>query len=338
MSYESLSKEELIEILKSLGKDRPVEITVGRVIDLYVANLEQRLRDDDISSDMVTHSVYDLLLFKAAYGHQTISQCKQFDLSGFIRDRPALKSAYSKARVSSIVVCSFNWAKEQGLIENVPYHRVKNLGPKKPRRPCTAQEYCALMRNGNRAIRRLLFFLRRTGCRTCEARLLTWADVRLDGDEPGVILERHKTSKKTGKARMFGLDAGTAAFLRNLRRQAPPLMAHVFLNTSGKPWSRRAISLHIRRMARRIGLDEGVAHRVSAYCLRHFYISQAIQAGMTTRQIADQVGHETTAVIDKIYGASSRANAAHLGRVANEATRARLREKPTKRNPTGEIA
>jgi integrase len=219
-------------------------------------------------------------------------------------------------------------AKEQGLIENVTYRRVKNLGPKKARRPCTAEEYCALMRNGHRAIRRLLYFLRRTGCRTCEARLETWNDVHLDDENPYVILERHKTSKKTGKARMFGLDRGTARFLKNLRRQAPRLMAHIFLNGEGRPWTRRAISLHIRRLALRIGIDEGVAHRVSAYCIRHFYVARAIESGMTTRQIADQIGHETTNVIDKIFGVSTRSNAAHLGRIANEATRARLRERP----------
>jgi DNA-binding XRE family transcriptional regulator len=57
-------------------------------------------------------------------------------------------------------------------------------------------------------------------------------------------------------------------------------------------------------------------------------VVQCILAGMSTRRIADQIGHQTTAMIDKIYGATTRENLANLGKIANEAVRSRLRERP----------
>jgi integrase len=337
--FDELSKEELLAIVRKLATSSTAtstEMTVGQIIDLFLAHCQGRADRNDFSHDALKNYVRELALFKAAYGSQAMKECRQHNLTAFLQAHPTWRSGWTQQRVSSTICCCFEWAKQEGLIEKNPYHRAKNLGDKKPRRPCEPWEYCRLMRNGTRAIRRILFFLRRTGCRTCEAREVTWDDVKLDGDSPHIKLDNHKTVKKTRTARAIGLDAGTANFLRNLRRQAPDGMANIFLNCEGRPWTRRALGLGVRRLAQRTGMDEGVQHRLSAYGLRHMFAVQAIECGMGTRQIADQLGHQTTNMIDKVYGAATRQRAAHLGKVANEATRSRLRErtKPLKKPDT----
>ena len=182
-------------------------------------------------------------------------------------------------------------------------------------------------------MRRATFCLRRIGIRTKEIRDLLWDDVDLGDLSPHINLEKHKTRRKTGKARKIGLDVATRNFLRALKRNQRKAIEkgeqHVFLNSYGKPWATRQVfARHLRRYAERIGLDEGVEKRVSAYCVRHTYVCDGIRAGITTRRIADQIGHTKTNVIDAVYGSSTREDVEHLSEVAEEMLRKRKRRKP----------
>ena len=170
--------------------------------------------------------------------------------------------------------------------------------------------------------------------RTCELRNLTWDEVFLDGPSPHLSLTRHKTFRTSGK-RIIGLSASTARFLRNLGQQyerrcncacetcQADISPNVFTNCHGTPWDRHTFARHLRRTAKAIGLDDGVAERISGYCLRHLFTVDAIEAGISTRMIADQLGHARTGQIDTGYGSHTRQRVEHLSSVAEEINRKR---------------
>jgi integrase len=314
-------------------------ITVKEVVALYLKSLSARVAADDYSAHGFANDSRDLALFAARFGSQTIDQCKQHDLSSWLEENPQWKSVDTKRRIVSSITACFNWAFFEELVSRSPYRRPRTLRGKtgKVRRPATHEEYVTLMRKADRPLRRALYMLRKTGMRTCEVRDLTWDEVYLDGPSPHLSIVRHKTFRQTGKPRKIGLDPSTARFLRNLKRQyarhcncdcptcQASLCPNVFTNHRGTAWSRHSLGRHLRRTAARIGLDEGVADRVTAYCLRHFFTVNAIEAGVPTRSIADQLGHAKTTTIDTVYGSHTRLRVEHLSNVAEEINRKRNR-------------
>lgn len=327
-SFESMSKEQLLAVLKTLLKRGTQDASIGQVVGLYLSFMDGRVERKEITPDYLKNVKRDLERFARVNGSKLVRECAQHMLTNFIRNNPEWKSGHKQYSVSGHICTCLAWAKEEGLIGENPFRRVKVRVHKRSRRPCTAQEYVALMKFANRALRRILLFLRRTGARTSEARALRWQDVRLDDENPHVVLATHKSYFKTGKPRFFGLDAGTAGFLAALKRQAPPGIENVFFNTNGAPWTRLSLALAFRRTRAYAGLPDDIEHRFSAYSLRHLYCVSAIKAGMSTRMIADQLGHSSTAMVDGVYGSSTRSDLPHLGKVANEAINARLRERP----------
>lgn len=312
-------------------------ITVQRVIDLYLKNLAARVADDAYSADAASLAGDVLTRFAERYGQQTIADCKQHDLSAWLTVNTQWKSVDTKRRAVSTITGCFNWALDEELIERSPYRRPSILRGKSAnvRRPATHHEYVQLMLKGSRPLRRALYILRKTGMRTCEMRGLTWDEVFLDGPSPHLSIARHKQFRQTGKPRKIGLDPSTARFLRNLAIQferrcncdcevcANDISPNVFTNCHGTPWDRHSFARHLRRCAKAIGLDEDVAARVSGYCLRHLFTVDAIEAGISTRAIADQLGHARTGTIDTVYGSHTRQRIGHLSNVAEEINRKR---------------
>jgi hypothetical protein len=172
-----------------------------------------------------------------------------------------------------------------------------------------------------RALRRALFFLRRTGCRTCELRAMRWRDV----DWPaGVIrLGEHKTARATGDVRIIGMDAATLRFLRNLHLQAGPKPddRHIFTNGRKKPLKKSALVALLRAYGRRAGVEG----QISAYGLRHLFALTAVENNISDRAIADQMGWTTTKYLSH-YSRQSRNHTTHLNKTTASIL-ARPREK-----------
>lgn len=306
------------------------ETNTTEVVRAYLAYLRVRVARDDFDPDHYANIKYRLDLFVAQF-RQPISKCRQRDVVQFVAANPQWKSAHTKKNAVTTIVGCFRWAADEeggAMIDACPYKRVKAISaiPYEPRRPASSAEYVALMRSGSRPLRRALFFLRRTGARTKEMRELRWKCVILDVTSPFILIVKPKAFRRTGKSRKIGLDTATANWLRAMRRGASD-EDFVFTNCDGTPWERRVFSRHLRRYAERIGLDEGAESRVSAYCLRHSYTVDAIEGGATTREIADQLGHSTTAMIDAVYGKHTRHREGHLGNVQKKILNCRPRHK-----------
>lgn len=306
-------------------------ITVREVASVYLDHLRARVQAGDYSADAFVGTRRELTRFADKYGKQLVSECRRQDLTSWLNANPQWNSNHTKRRVLSSILAAFRWADDEGIISVNPYRRPRLRLTVRPRRPARIPEYVSLMRHGRRPLRRALFFLRRTGARTCEMRQALWADV--DWDLGIVRLDDHKTvDAMAGQPRLIGLDPAVLRFLRNLHRRRPAeglvchcefaegrphrTNDHVFLNERHVPWDRHTLARNLRRVADRIGL----APDVTAYCLRHMFAADAIEAGVGERQLADQLGHTTTRMVSW-YARQSRQRAEHLRNVAGQVAR-----------------
>jgi integrase len=147
-------------------------------------------------------------------GHITIRNAKPFHLHNFLGEHPEYKSPWSISNVITAVKRAFNWALDMELISRNPFGRVKK--PKgKRRRPATEEEFRTLLRGAAPPLRRFIMFLAMSGCRPGEASGMKWAEVRLE--DKCVVLQNHKTSRKTGKPRRIPLVPATIKLLLWIR-------------------------------------------------------------------------------------------------------------------------
>ena len=68
---------------------------------------------------------------------------------------------------------------------------------------------------------------------------------------------------------------------------------------SGLLWGRRKMTVHLRRAARQVGIDEERASRVSAYDLRHARINALTDAGASRAGVQLLVGHRHAATTER---------------------------------------
>jgi integrase len=133
----------------------------------------------------------------------------------------------------------------------------------------------------------MLRLLVETGCRPKEACSATWAD--FDADAGVIRLERHKTGKKTGKARLIVVPPDLVVELVTLRDSGYAHPTHIFAHArsrgeasaeaereTGAPWTRPGYTGWFRelvKMAKTGGLV--LPDRITLYWLRHSYLTDA---------------------------------------------------------------
>jgi integrase len=265
-------------------------------------------------------------------GEWPVARASNDDLVRWIIANPQWKSGHAKTNnLRHISDCFLWWEDETGTRPPFRWRRLPKF-TKETRREATAAEYVALMRHTSTPeLRRALWCLWNVqGMRTCELRELQWTDFNWEG--AFILLRKHKTALKTGKPRLIPLTARQLRFFRGLFRSKAESAEHVFLNTQGDPWTRRSLSKHLRTTAKRIGIDEGVADRVSAYCLRHSFATQADEAGCDQSQTAMLMGHSGPEMLRDVYSKASR-KVEHSRKAAE--TVERLRRETRRRGNAG---
>src|SRR5262249_44851072 len=146
-------------------------------------------------------------------------------------------------------------------------------------------EFQTLLRGSDRAFRRFLVFLKFTGCRPGEAASMRWADVRFE--EGSVVLQEHKTARKTGRPRIIPLvPKGKKPLLwvgANAKATGNGFdQDRVFVNRRGNALSRGWLSLKMQRLRRRLELPQGV----TLYGLRHRYGLMGIRNGVNLKLLS----------------------------------------------------
>ena len=133
-------------------------------------------------------------------------------------------------------------------------------------------------------------FLAYSGCRVAEARSVRWRDINLKLGS--VLITGGEIGTKNHQARTIPLFVPLARLINVMRSRKPFAADDAFL------FSIASARLQIIRACQRLGL------RVfSHHMMRHFFCSNAIEAGCDFKVIAEWLGHKDGGVLVAImYG------------------------------------
>jgi integrase len=149
----------------------------------------------------------------------------------------------------------------------------------------TDEEFTSLLRHTDGCFRRVLWFLRLTGCRPGEMSRLTWDNVDLQ--RCVCTLHQHKTVLKTGRPRLIILCPTALRMLLWMRRQAEGAEGLVFKTRRGTRWVQGNLSLRVQRLRKRAGLPKSVR----LYGLRHRFGTDGVRNGVNLKILSDIMGH-----------------------------------------------
>lgn len=280
----------------------PQKIVLGR----DVGDVWLRAKSRALDPKTISQASFYLASFADHLDGIHFTDCKQFHLEYWLLDNPQWESEHTRQAAQSFVVTAWRWAAQNRLIDVCPFRRIRN-GPLLPRMAIRPDEFRAMLsaardcngRRGRRkrpsssAFRKIVWFLWETGARTCEARECCWQ--HLDWEKGIITLDSHKTVKVTGVARVITLTRAALRLLRmEWRRRQPKLDERIFITSRGGPWECSGFCRHWRNYSR----IAGIRASVSAYCLRHGFVVDCIETGLSEREVADLVGHKGTRYVE----------------------------------------
>lgn len=263
----------------------PDDPTVAQVIDAYL----KHGKIDALADAGERRRI--LALFCKAHGALPLSTARPYHLRLWLDAQPSLKSSWTVRGWNIKVQRPFNWAADLGIIARNPFKGVTQEKGER-RRAMTEDEFRLCLRHADRIIRPLLCFMAWTGARTGEACAAKWSDVSFDSIESAwVILQQHKTRKKTGKPRIIAAVGPAARLLLWLqRRRRYEGCEHVFYNNRGRPWIRASLHYQIDQMRERAGLPREVV----PYMLRHRYATNALaDHDVEIKAVSQLLGHSS---------------------------------------------
>jgi len=309
------------------GKQVPLGVTNPNDLDAAIAAL-QRLRQQHAPPPTASPPVPVLTLGAAiaSFMERTERRVKPHTLLGYRQFLDRLVESVPKdTPVHSLTadqverVCDRpTWSSSTrhdaigvyGVLLRDAGHPLKLRRPPKESRGAdaiwTEQEYWQVYGAALGDFKPLLTVLKDTGCRPGEAAALTVENV--DWSHACCRLKQHKNAGK-GKARVIHFTASVLAVLQVQREKR--VTGALFRQDDGRPFRGQTICyrvIHARERA-------GVTRAVTAYGLRHWYATRALEGGASNEQVAALIGN-SAAMIAKHYGHLD-ANAAAMKALAN---------------------
>lgn len=262
-----------------LHTDSPA-ITVAEIVDAYLNHQE---RHSHARTQEIRRQVFGKLV--PQLGDKPIADCIPADLLLWAESHLEWKSDWTIQRVYATVQACFNWAARLKIIPANPFAGLSHSGGQ-PRRPMTEAEFNALMSVSGAALRRVLQFLRWTGCRPGELANLRWEHLDIERSVFILPAPLHKTGRKTKRPRFIVMPDAAIAQIKELAADQKQLDGHVFVNSRGGPWRRWGIAKAVKRARQKAGIKG-----TSAYGIRHKFINDAVKNRANLRAVAELVGH-----------------------------------------------
>jgi integrase len=290
------AQEELYRVLAARGRGaRKVgaSLRASGLIDLYLGQIRGEVTRGERTQG--SYDVYAQHLKEAAksFGAVAAHLIEPRHVEDWTNSKdnwgPSTRSAATK-----IVKAAWNWARRAGHLKGSPL--ADCVTPRARVReaiPSAEQSAAILAAFDDEPFRDLLTALRETGCRPGEIYSLT-AD-RVDV-EAGVWRVTNKTRGKTGETlRTVYLTAAMAELSRKLVARHPE--GHVFRNTRGNPWNRKAVAKRLWKL----GKATGMGSACNAYANRHRYATDALLNNVPVATVATLLGHKRTTMVMSVY-------------------------------------
>ena len=219
--------------------------------------------------------------------------------------------------------CAFNWGIDNELLPEGrnPFGRLRLLPCRGRKRVATQQEFESLIRHcSDDAFRDVLTAMRFTPARPGDIRALKWSMVNLDNRR--LVISEHKTSKTARRPKPFviGINGEVEQILRRRKQAAEQSGGYgpgqrVFLNRRGRPWTKDALGLRMRRLRKTAGIQpDANGEQFVLYTNRHTFITAAgMDASISDAVRVDMAGH-TDGRTTQIYTHLPAEAAAEAGR------------------------
>lgn len=304
------------------------EITVAQIVASYLTYKASEVRAGAYDQASYVSKDHYLNSFLTHIGGSTkAAQLTNSVMKRWIFSHPEWESSNTKLDAMGALCSCFNWAAfEAELVSRSPFRRSKGIcPPPEPLPPLEEWEFRKILNtardvgeHGSRkrpsaaAFRVGLFFLWESGARTKEMRIarIEW----LDWPRRVLVIpaEFHKTGRKTGQPRLIPIGRKLGRLILRLCRGRETGL--IFRNGRGGSWRCQTFADQFRNYARMAGIREAARPGTA----RHGYTVAALEAGATSKELADILGHTSTKQVDRVYGASTRFRAARLTESADK--------------------
>lgn len=282
--------------------------TVGHVVERYLAWFKEHRKSYERTKAQAEAHILDSDLAEVPVERLTVGRLQRWlaDLAAKgarVRTRPGEKQRHRERderarratanRVWTILRAALNRAWRDGTIDCSPiWRRVETyngVGKAKTRWLDTGEIERLMNAIDDPEFRALVSGALATGCRYGELTRMLAEDVDLDA---GSVLVRE--SKATGSRHVFLSDEGLA-FLESLvagRDGREPLFQH-----KGREWRPTEQTRPMRTACEVASIEDASFHT-----LRHTYASLYLMAGGGLADLARQLGHTTTRMVETTYG------------------------------------
>jgi integrase len=269
-------------------------VTVRELFRLYLRHCEA---DNTHCPEARAERQATFALFEAVHGDLPAEECEPYHLEEWIDEHPRWKSISTRRAKANQIRAAFKWAADKRRIKNRPFEGVRyREAERRPDMPDPTLDQVAAL--ANKRYERALRFLRVTACRLSEMCELAWSDKGLDLQRGIWKIERHKSRRATGKAKLVALVPEAVELLRLIRsEQGAAYQGTVFLNNRGTAWNRRTLGQHLRRMKVRHKIDTPA----SLHGIRHRFGTTAVANKAAIKLLSAQMGHSTVAVTERYY-------------------------------------
>ena len=301
-STKTTSRKEALDILEKRRGDRKSGRVIGNpekvtLAELKALSVKQYDLDGRRSKDRLTQYWAHLVKFFGA--EKPVAQIIGVDLGDYRADRLKAVSRQTVNNELSALRRAFRLAIENGLLAVMPVFKLPKVANARSGF-FEDGEFAALLLELPADVRDLVQFLRETGWRRDEARLLTWAAVDMEG---GTIRLGDGRSK-SGKPRVFPF--GLAPTLKELldARWAAREGLYVF-HRDGEAIGKGAVRSTWRRACVRAGLAtvDPVTKKVKLQRIVHDLRRSAARdfrrAGVSEGEVMKLCGWETRAMFDR---------------------------------------
>jgi integrase len=210
----------------------------------------------------------------------------------YLRQRK--KAGLSGYHAFVVIRTLMNWAKKKGLIPTHDLDRVEPSLRRKGRRrylPPDA-DVVRVFKAATGKFKDLLLVYMLTGIRPSELRTTTIDE--FDQEHRQWVLWRHKVIERTGMPKVVPLSTDDLVDVCTASAGNRPGSERLFLNRYGKPWSYNSLRLRWYRLRTKLKLDP----RFTLYCLRHWYLTMAIESGEDGAIVSELAGHADHATLD----------------------------------------
>ena len=266
---------------------RPSPATVADVIAAY-----DDAESDGQNQESIANRRKVWAAFCAIHGNLPHSRLRKADVLAFIKANPSWKSPWTRKRAVATICRPFSWAQCVDLIERNPLAGL-SLPDGASGRAMTDAEFRLILRSTDVSFRRVLLFLRMTGCRPGELAAMLWT--HFDSDKRWVTLppDQHKTGRKTLRPRRITLHPVLMRLLAKLPKDKP----NIFLNSRGKPWTRRTLDQRLKRLRKELGISK----TAKLYGVRHQFGTCCVRKGIAIKAVAQLMGHRDSRTTEKHY-------------------------------------